>query len=325
MRNRRIIIACYYGTFPAWMNLWVKSCELNPDFDFLLVTDSEIQDLPVNVTLHQESFDNLRRRFRQVLGFEISLEHPYKLCDYKPVYGLAFQDLIQGYDFWGHCDIDMVFGRISHFLTDELFQQYDRLGTYAHLLFYRNTDAINRLFMKRGSIFDYTTVFKGKWYYGLDEMFGMNLICRKNHVKWYDCGHAICLDKSKTHLSNPLVFSGTRNYPNQGVLWDDGRVYHTYLAENGELRMDEKMYYHFSKTYYDKMACLEKLFFDAECVYPVSQETCLLTLISQPVKRPSSGKSPSRLMRFLKSSWQQQYISVKRVIGLKLAKLNIYL
>lgn len=320
---RKIVIVCYYGTFPAWMNLWVKSCELNPDFDFLLVTDSEIQDPPANVILHYECFSELRKRFCQALGFEVSLESPYKLCDYRPVYGLAFADLIRGYDFWGHCDVDMVFGRIGQFLTDDLFRQYDRLGTYGHLIFYKNTDAMNRLFMKRGSVFNYQTVFKGKWNYAFDEMFGMNLICRKNHVRWYDCGHSICLDKSKTHLANPLCLSGTRNYKHQGVLWDHGRIYHTYLTENDELRMEEKMYYHFSKTPYDIMEGSEKLFFNAERVYPISQDTDLLTFIRrQPVK---SLKDPSRLMRFLRSSWQQKYISVKRTLGLRLAKLNIYL
>lgn len=322
---RKIIIACYYGTFPAWMDLWVKSCALNPDFDFLLVSDSEIQDLPANIILHHERFSELRNRFCKALGFEVSLESPYKLCDYKPVYGLAFQDLIQGYDFWGHCDIDMVFGRIGHFLTDELFQQYDRLGTYGHLLFYRNTDTINRLFMKRGGVFNYQTVFKGKWYYGLDEMFGMNLICQKHHVKWYDCGHAICLDKSKTHLSNPLCFSGTPNYPNQGVWWDHGRLYHIYLTDDGALRQEEMMYYHFSKTPYASVEYSEHLLFDAERIYPIRDASETLSLLKSSQRSCSSVKNPSRLMRFLRSSWQQQYISVKRVLGLRLAKLNIYL
>ena len=320
---RKIVIVCYYGMFPAWMNLWVKSCELNPDFDFLLVTDSEIHNLPGNIIYHQESFSDLRNRFCKALGFEVSLESPYKLCDYKPVYGLAFQELIKDYDFWGHCDIDMVFGRIGHFLPDELFQQYDRLGTYAHLIFYRNTETINQLFMKSGGIFNYQTVFKGKWYYGLDEMYGMNLICQKHHVKWYDCGHSICLDKSKTHLINPLCLSGTRNYKSQGVLWDHGRLYHTFLADDGELRREEKMYYHFSKTPYASMDYSANLLFDAERIYPVSQQADLLPLIrKQPVK---AMKNPSRLRRFLRSSWQQQYISVKRTLGLRLAKLNIYL
>ena len=322
---RKIVIVCYYGTFPAWMNLWVKSCALNPDFDFLLVTDSELQDLPANIILHQECFSDLRNRFCKALGFEVSLESPYKLCDYKPAYGLAFQDLIQGYDFWGHCDIDMVFGRIGHFLTDELFQQYDRLCTYGHLLFYRNTDAINRLFMKRGSVFNYRTVFRRKWNYAFDEMFGMNLICQKNHVKWYDCGHAICLDKSKTHLSNPLCLSGTRNYQNQGVLWDDGRLYHTFLADVGKMRQEEKMYYHFSQTPYASVDYSERLLFNAERIYPVCDASETLSLLKSSQRSHSSVKDPSRLMRFLRSSWQQQYISVKRTLGLRLAKLNIYL
>lgn len=323
---RKVIIACYYGQFPAWMNLWVKSCELNPDFDFLLVTDSELQNLPPNITLHQESIADLKRRFSRVLGFEVCLEQPYKLCDYKPVYGLAFQELIKDYDFWGHCDIDLVFGRIGHFFTDELFTQYDRLGTYAHLLFYRNNDEMNHLFTKKGSIFNYQTVFKGKWYYGLDEMFGMSLICRKNHVKWFDCGHAYCLDRSEQRFSNPLSFDGTPNYRYQGVLWENGRIYHVYLSDDGQSHRDEKMYFHFSKIHYSTIDYAESLYFDAERIRPVHSEEELQSMVKSVVADHSSFLCISpRQERFMKSGWRQKYISIKRYLGLKLAKMQIYL
>lgn len=321
---RKVIIACYYGRFPAWMNLWVKSCELNPDFDFLLVTDSELQNLPPNMTLHQESIADLKRRFCRVLGFEVCLEQPYKLCDYKPVYGLAFQELIKDYDFWGHCDIDLVFGRIGHFFTDELFEQYDRLGTYAHLLFYRNNDEMNHLFMKKGSIFNYQTVFKGRWYYGLDEMFGMSLICRRNHMNWYDCGHTYCLDKSKKHLGNPLVFSGLSHDGLQGVLWEDGRIYQVYWSVDGQLKKEEKMYFHFSKNHYEPISYTERLVFDAERIMPVtSEETLLAFLQSSSESHDHSLKAPSLWKRLAEADWQQRYIYLKRFIGLQWAKMMI--
>jgi len=321
---RKVIIACYYGRFPAWMNLWVKSCELNPDFDFLLVTDSELQNLPPNMTLHQESIADLKRRFCRVLGFEVCLEQPYKLCDYKPVYGLAFQDLIKDYDFWGHCDIDMIFGRIGHFFTDELFGLYDRLGTFAHLVFYRNNDEMNHLFMKKGSIFNYQTVFKGKWYYALDEMYGMSLICRRNNVKWYDCGHAYCLDKSKKHLGNPLVFSGLSHDGLQGVLWENGRIYHVWLSDDGKLKQKEKMYFHFSKNHYELIEYAERLVFDAERIMPViSEEGLQAFLQSSSESHDHSLKAPSLWKRLAEADWQQRYIYIKRFIGLQWAKMYI--
>ena len=89
--NRIKLIVCYYGKFPEWMNVWLKSCELNSNIDFMIVTDIKLGELPSNVTILNIGFNELKKHFSNVLGFEVSLETPYKLCDYKPVYGKAFK------------------------------------------------------------------------------------------------------------------------------------------------------------------------------------------------------------------------------------------
>lgn len=39
-----------------------------------------------------------------------------------------FQEYIKDYDFWGHCDADLIFGDIRKFVTDDILNKYDRLG-----------------------------------------------------------------------------------------------------------------------------------------------------------------------------------------------------
>ena len=46
-----------------------------------------------------------------------------KLCDYKPAYGLIFEDELIGYDYWGFCDTDILLGDIYQFLEDYEFSQ----------------------------------------------------------------------------------------------------------------------------------------------------------------------------------------------------------
>lgn len=41
-----VIIGFYYGTFPAWMPYWLRSCADNPTIDFMLVTDIKLDSLP---------------------------------------------------------------------------------------------------------------------------------------------------------------------------------------------------------------------------------------------------------------------------------------
>ena len=41
---------------------------------------------------------------------QVTLDRPYKLCDFKPAYGFIFGEYLKEYDYWGHCDIDIVWG-----------------------------------------------------------------------------------------------------------------------------------------------------------------------------------------------------------------------
>ena len=136
--NRIKLIVCYYGKFPQWMNIWLKSCELNSDIDFMIVTDIKVDNLPSNVTILNMSFQELKKHFSDIFRFSVSLENPYKLCDYKPVYGKVFQKELEGYEFWGCCDIDLIWGRIRNFITDDILNDYDLIGKYGHLMIYRN-------------------------------------------------------------------------------------------------------------------------------------------------------------------------------------------
>lgn len=62
-----------------------------------------------NLKIVYMTLDNIRERIQQLFNFPIVLDAPYKLCDYKPVYGNAFKDYFEGYDFWGYADLDLVF------------------------------------------------------------------------------------------------------------------------------------------------------------------------------------------------------------------------
>lgn len=247
--KKALIIACYIGKLPSCINLWFKSCSYNQDYDFMLVTDDDINvNVPENVIIFHQTLKNLKERFQQCLGFEILLETPYKLCDYKPLYGSAFKDILCNYEFWGHCDIDLVFGRISDFYTDEILNNYDRIGSFGHLILYRNNSEINNLYKKKGGPFSYRKVFSSKYNYGFDERYGYNMLCKYNNVRWYDCGHKYCLDKWRTP---PLYFGEIKNYSKQAVLYRNGLVYQVYIDENNNFYMKEKIYYHFSNTNYD--------------------------------------------------------------------------
>ena len=185
LKKRVAVIVCYYGIFPEWMPVWLRTCELNPAFDFFIVTDTSIENLPINVKIIPITMAQLRERFSNVVGFQVALQSPYKLCDYRPLYGEAFKEYIVDYDFWGHCDIDLLWGNLNEFITEEVLNNYDLIGKYGHLMLYRNTEWMNSLFRKPGGTFTYKEVFSHNDNYSFDEMSGMDLVARKNGIRHY--------------------------------------------------------------------------------------------------------------------------------------------
>ena len=172
--NRIALVTCYIGSLPDYFQYFLDSALLNPDIDFYIFnshcskseTSSNVKVIPLTL----EEFNNLAS---QKLELNINLTDGYKLCDLKPAYGVVFEDYLKCYDFWGHCDIDVIWGRISHFLTEEILRGFDVIGTkqtnlVGHFALYKNSGITKDLFRQTD---DYKKVFvdKDNYYYGYDE------------------------------------------------------------------------------------------------------------------------------------------------------------
>lgn len=170
--NKIIIFICYYGEFPWYFSYFLHSCKFNSTIDFLIFSDIKFTfQLPANVRIIDKSIHELKVIASKKLGFEVNFENFYKLCDFKPAYGLIFEDYAQGYDFWGQSDIDIIYGSIRNFMTDEFLRKYDFISvrhdyTTGCFALYRNTELIRNIF-KRSK--DYKTVFSNSQHYCFDE------------------------------------------------------------------------------------------------------------------------------------------------------------
>ena len=119
--------------------------------NWIIYTDT---DLPTanapNVAIKRTTVADLNRRCSDRLGTTIDIQRR-KLCDLKITYGVVFQDDIAPFDFWGCSDLDIIWGDIRRFATDDLLQRYDIFSSRkdklsGHCTFYRNVPEINRLF-----------------------------------------------------------------------------------------------------------------------------------------------------------------------------------
>lgn len=203
-------IVPYYGKFPDYFQLFLHTCRWNPDFDWLFVTDiDDPYDWPDNVHRLHLSFSELKALIQSKFNFRISLERPYKLCDFKPTYGYVFEEYLKDYKCWGHCDVDVIMGKISHFLTDELLDTYDKIFALGHFTIYRNTSENNRVFMKDiNGYYPYRDKLSRDESFTFDEEFkphNVNQVFLHHHKKVFYTDYSLCPHKYFTRFLRMIL------------------------------------------------------------------------------------------------------------------------
>lgn len=178
----------YFGKFPFWMDFFVESCRSNSTVDFLVYSDNKRPiGWPENIKYQEISFKSYKRHVSDRLNLEFDPSNPYKLCDIKPAYGFIHQEDLASYDFWGFCDIDLVFGDIRRFMTDATLDSYDFISTHerrvsGHFFLAKNTET-GRVAFKSAK--RWRQIFQDKNHHGFDEKAFSDLFVKfKNHPAW---------------------------------------------------------------------------------------------------------------------------------------------
>ena len=189
---KRVIVICpYFGKLPNYFDLWLTSASYNNDFQFVILTDDREEfSVPENVRILRMSFDELRQLFQKKFDFSISLEEPYKLCDYKPTFAYCFNELLDlsKYSFWGHFDLDVIWGDLKKFLPTNSMEEYGKINHAAHLSLYRNDKMINEAFMRSICKLNYKDILSSPVHFAFDEIgeYGINAILQSMGERIYN-------------------------------------------------------------------------------------------------------------------------------------------
>lgn len=193
-----VLLFPYFGRFPAQYKMWRESALRNTSIDFMFFTDTNVEPTN-NIIVNKMQFEDFQEIVQQAFDFPIVLDRPYKLCEYKQAYGYILQNYIKDYDFWGFGDLDLVYGNIRSFITEEVLTNKFILG-WGHLTLMHNDENTNTYFMKQ--VFGYQSymdAFTTSKIVFFDEF---------NHKgcsdKWRDCRPNDCwLEEPFDNVSKP--------------------------------------------------------------------------------------------------------------------------
>ena len=259
MKKIALINFYFADTIPEYMPFYLSSVAYNSSIDLYLFTNLNIDNKANNIKIIQTTFDWFSNRIESTVQNEmkkrgivddVEIKSAYKIADFRPTFGLCFQEYIKGYDFWGGCDLDLIFGNIRKYVPDEVLDNYDKIYEHGHFFLIRNTEECNTTFLD-----DFNNCFKGVLQLEKNSFFeevyekpwlphgGINSIFKRKG-RLYTNRQAFC-DISFKY--NNLIDLKNPSGSNQNIFaFDHGTLYRCSLI-NGNVNREEVFYAHFQK------------------------------------------------------------------------------
>lgn len=245
----KVLVVPYFGTLPIHFQLWLNSCDKNQNFKWYLLTDCQISEyiFPINVIVEIINLKDLKVIFEKYLKLTISLEQPYKLCDFKPIYWMILDFYKVQYDYWGYCDIDLLFGDLSKFIPDEVILKYDKIYSFGHLTMFRNSQVTKKAYKLEGAECNWAKVFTCEKIFGFDELHGINKIWKKNKLSIYQNECDIADIEPQFEILRLTI--PNMNRKGQRFIYDEGHIYQVVFDEKKMIKRITKefAYIHFQK------------------------------------------------------------------------------
>jgi hypothetical protein len=247
-KNKIGIIIPYFGKLPNYFSFFLKGCEFNANVvDIHFIHDQDIAfDLPQNFFHHRLSLSDFNKLATLKLGIEIVIKNPYKFCDFKPIYGHVFEDILMDYEFWGYGDIDIIYGDLSKFYTDLNLDKYDLITFREYIIsgaltILKNNEYFKKLYLKSPNVLD---ILKDENCYAFDESSGKIAYCRKRipAFQLIEIDKIVCW----TSIIQKEFYEGRLNLYSKYELIEAISFNNIYMISKGELTMglDEFAAYH---------------------------------------------------------------------------------
>jgi len=252
--NKLAILVVWFGKFPCSIEMWADSAKYQ-DVDFIFITDQLQPEYCKKFQWINMSMDELIIKIKDRLKIEINIKHAYKLCDFRPAFGHIFEDLIFSYDYWGYCDLDMVFGSLKSFLEIALENNPDKIFSRGSLSFYKNSPEINSLytseFLSSQGFCSYKEIFNDEKSCAFDEAHGIFKIFREKKMNIFNNQSMIDITVDSIYFKP----NNSKKYLVHLFIYHQGHIYNLVSDYSKDLvnkyKIVEVSYIHFQKRSID--------------------------------------------------------------------------
>lgn len=184
---RLAFVVPFLGRWPRWAELFFLSLRANSSVHVLIFCESSPPfSLPPNAFVFETSRSAMVERLRRATGLPLEEISGHKLCDFKPFYGLCFSDYLASYEFWGFCDVDLMFGDLEKLLRSSLMAEVDVFTAHdtrivGHFTILRNNDLVNRIGFE---IQDWRSMCLDPQTMQVDELFFQGALEAHPEIRW---------------------------------------------------------------------------------------------------------------------------------------------
>ena len=149
----------------------------------------------------------------------------------------------------GYCDLDMLWGNIRNFLTDDILNNYEKIGYLGHSTLYKNTEKLKFIYqspVNQKEIYKDFFTTNSLTNYFFDEKW-INIICNAQKIRTYT--ELIFADIIP--WSPKFILSYSKNEQmsknrHRIFTWENGKLYSKSFYKE-KIYTDEFMYIHFLK------------------------------------------------------------------------------
>jgi hypothetical protein len=227
-----VVVGTYFGSWPVWLPAFLVSCERNETIEWRFFTDCPLPDRRFgNIRFERLTLEQLNGIASARLGTRVR-KGPYSQSDLRPTYGVMFADYLEGFDVWGHCDFDVIWGDLRRFLPESVLRDYDvvsfrREFLAGHLTLWRNEPDANHLFRAVPGCLE---ILRDEAYFNLDESIISTFL--KSQMAEGAC-------PLRVHWPDQMIRWFRAGDDPDGWSWRDGRVFDPGGREHVYLHLQE--------------------------------------------------------------------------------------